>query len=128
MADKSVCEKLLIKSGYKILLVNAPKGYKETLGEMPEKVDLLMCNEPGANFIQLFIYNRRELIDQVVKLKQHLKSETVFWISYLKGTAKIQTDINRDSLNEYLKSIGMQIVSMVSVDSDWSAARVKPIS
>lgn len=125
MSGKSIIEKLLIKPGYKVQLVNAPKGFLETIGKFPVKVDLLMKDERGADFIQAFVYNCRELAECVNKIKPRLTTSTVFWLTYLKGTAKTKTDINRDTINDYLKSVGLQIVSMISVDSDWSAARVK---
>ncbi len=36
-----------------------------------------------------------------------------------------KTDINRDSIVEYARSIGMEGVAMISIDEDWSALRLK---
>jgi hypothetical protein len=51
----------------------------------------------------------------------------VLWVSYFKGTAKTKTDINRDSLHAYARSIGLEGVSLISIDDDWSAMRFKSI-
>ena len=37
------------------------------------------------------------------------------------------TDINRDSINTYLKEQGITAVAMISIDGDWSALRAKRI-
>ncbi|HEX7586822.1 MAG TPA: hypothetical protein VF478_00755 [Anaerolineae bacterium] len=75
--------------------------------------------------IQLFVAHRRELETQLPKLKPHVKSTTILWVSYLKGTSKTKTDINRDSLHAYARSIGLEGVSLISIDDDWSAMRFK---
>jgi hypothetical protein len=46
-------------------------------------------------------------------------------VTYNKGTSKHKTDINRDSINAYAHSIGMEGVAMISLDEDWSALRLK---
>jgi len=48
-------------------------------------------------------------------------------VTYLKGTAKTKTDINRDSLHAYARTVGLEGVSLVSIDDDWSAMRFKLI-
>ena len=37
------------------------------------------------------------------------------------------TDINRDTINAYLKENGITGVAMISIDGDWSALRAKRI-
>jgi hypothetical protein len=59
------------------------------------------------------------------ELKKFLKPEGLLWVTYHKGTSKIKTDINRDSIAEYALSLGLKPVAMISVDEDWSALRLK---
>jgi hypothetical protein len=49
------------------------------------------------------------------------------WVTYHKGTSKVKTDINRDTINAYVHSIGLEGVAMISIDEDWSALRLKLI-
>jgi len=39
----------------------------------------------------------------------------------------MKTDINRDTINAYAGSLGLQGVAMISIDDDWSALRLKLI-
>ena len=55
MSDKSVAQKLLIKPGQKILLVNQPKGYKALLGEIPKDVTVLKEAAGAVDLIQVFV-------------------------------------------------------------------------
>ncbi len=125
MSDKSVARKLLIKTRHTVLLVNAPKDYKTTLGALPKGVKIETRLAPAADVIQVFVANRKELEAQLSNLKPLLSSKSILWVSYLKGTSKTKTDINRDSIHAYAKTLGLQGVSLISVDADWSAMRFK---
>ena len=45
------------------------------------------------------------------------------WVTYPKGTSKTPTDINRDIIAVYARTIGMEAVVNFSVDDTWSALR-----
>jgi hypothetical protein len=126
--DKTVARKLLIKEGYRVLLVNAPAGYAAFLGELPEGAVLAAGPESGPDLIHLFVASCKELEANLPRLKTSLKANGLLWVSYPKGTSKIQADINRDSINAYARSIGLQGVAMISIDDIWSALRLRPVS
>ncbi len=125
MSDKSIAQRLYIKEGYKVLLVNAPENYRKALGALPKNAKLVGKLDDSVDLVQLFVANKRDLEKQVARLKPNLTPRVVVWISYLKGTAKTKTDINRDSLHAYCKTVGLNGVSLVSIDHDWSAMRFK---
>ncbi len=117
MPDKTVAEKLLIKAGCRILIVDPPSGYLSTLGRLPDKVTLLDQQAASADLVQLFATSRKELEAKLPLLKTAVKPNGLLWVTYPKGTSKSKTDINRDSINTYARSIGLQGVAMVSVDN-----------
>ena len=126
ISTKSIPQKLLIKEGEQILLINPPENYKILLvGKIPKDVTFHTESEENLDMIQIFIRNRKELEDLLPKMKPKLKSNGKLWVSYLKGTSKSKTDINRDSLREYAKSIGLKTIGLVSIDKDWSSMRLK---
>ncbi len=125
MPDKTVAEKLMIREGRKVLLVNPPRGYKNLLGQVPQGAKMLKAPTEPADVIQVFVANRKELEGQLPKLKGMLAPNGMLWVTYYKGTSKTKTDINRDSINAYAQSIGMQGVAMISIDEDWAGLRLK---
>lgn len=127
MSDKTVAEKLLIKSGYKVLIVNAPEGYEKILTDLPQGVKILEKLDKNVDLIQLFVNTLAELEAELKALKPLLKPAGILWLSYPKKTSKIKADINRDSINAYAITIGLQGVSIVSIDDTWSALRLKII-
>jgi hypothetical protein len=127
MSDKSIVQKLVIKPNNKFLLVNPPDGYLAKLGEMPTGVIILSDSSCLVEAIQVFVLNRAELESQLPGLKQLLAPKGMLWVTYHKGTSKVKTDINRDTINAYALSLGLQGVAMISIDNNWSALRLKHI-
>jgi hypothetical protein len=125
MSDRSIAQKLLIKPGNRFLVLNPPKGYLNTLGTLPENVTILKEPTPPIDVIQVFVANQKELENNLKKLKPILSPKTIFWVTYLKGTAKIKTDINRDTIRTYAESLGLIGIFIFSVEEDWSALRLK---
>ncbi len=127
MSDKTISQKLIFKPGYKVLLINPPAGYESSLGILPPGLNI--STKPSGQFdlIQVFASSRKELVVKLEGLKGLLKPNGLLWVTYPKGTSKIKADINRDSINEYAKSIGLHGVAMVSIDDTWSALRLKPV-
>ena len=128
MSDKSVARKLLIKAGYRVLFVNAPESFESTLGELPPDVTILPRKEEPAgpvDLAQVFVTSRSELGAQLDRAGPALNPAGLLWMACPKGTSGVTTDVNRDTIREYARSVGFQAVAMVSVDGTWSALRLK---
>lgn len=126
MPEKSVAQKLLIKPNHKVLIVNPPEGYQVLLGRVPPGVSIQTHSNEPVDMVVAFINSGSELVDQLEKLSHRLKPGGILWVVYHKGTSKLRTDINRDTINAYAQSIGLQGVAMISINADWSGLRLKP--
>ena len=63
-------------------------------------------------------------------LKNNLKNvapDSVLWFAYPKGTSKIKTDINRDTIRITGEEFGITTVTAISIDDTWSALRFRPV-
>jgi len=129
MSTKPVHAKLLIKPGYRILFLGQPEGYQNTLGELPEGVSAETTPEGEYDLIQGFVKTKAELENIVPSIKSNMHDKTLLWVTYPKGKSKLAkeagTDINRDSVRAYGGTHGLRAVGMVSIDTDWSALRLK---
>lgn len=120
---QSLAQKLQIKPGRSLLLVDPPAGYLESLGELPEDA---RREEAPADVVQLFVRSRAELEERLDAARAALNPGGILWVAYPKGTSKtMKADIHRDSINAYAQSLGMEGVAMVAIDEDWSALRLK---
>jgi len=125
MSNKSIAQKLFIKPGIKFLLVNPPDGYLTQMGELPLGTILLSDSCCIVEAIQVFVSNRTELEAQLPRLMELLAPKGMLWVTYHKGTSRVKTDINRDMINAYALTLGLEGVAMISIDEDWSALRLK---
>jgi hypothetical protein len=125
MSEKTVAQKLLIKPGYKVLFWQAPEDYATWLGEIPADVKILKDFAETPDLIQLFVADRQALEEQLTRVKPILSQKTILWVTYHKGTSKVKTDINRDTVNAYAKTQGLEGIAMVSVNDDWAALRLR---
>jgi len=73
------------------------------------------------------VTSKKELDEQLVKLKARLGSKGILWVTYPKGSSRIKADINRDIIREAALSVGLEAVAIFSLDEDWSALRLKPV-
>ncbi len=125
MSQKPVSQKLLIKPGYQVLLVNAPDTYRAAFDPLPANVQIFTETVNPVDLIQVFITSKQELEEYLRKLKGLLKPKGLLWVSYPKGKGKNKPDINRDIIWEYAKIVGFEAVAMVAIDEIWSAMRLK---
>ncbi len=125
MPAKNNVQKLLIKEGYRVLFVHPPQNQAGLLGELPPGVSVVDDAESLVDFILAYIADRKELEKHLGELKTRLKPRGLLWIAYHKGTSKIKTDINRDTINGYAHTLGMEGIAMISMDDDWSALRLR---
>jgi hypothetical protein len=50
----------------------------------------------------------------------------MLWISFPKGSSKIQTDLTRDKGWESLQTLDLKWITLVSVNETWSAFALRP--
>jgi len=125
MSEKTVAQKLLIKPRTKLLFLQAPEDYAAWLGEIPVDVKILNDFAEAPDLIQLFVDDRKTLEAQLTRLRPVLTQSTILWITYHKGSSKVKTDINRDTINAYAKTLGLVGIAIISVNDDWAALRLK---
>lgn len=130
MSERSIAQKMQIKPGRSVRLVNAPQNATALLSGRPEDIRLLDEPAPGetvlpADILILFAHHRTDLETLLPDLRTAITPGGIIWVAYHKGTSLVKTDINRDSIWRYAQTIGMNAVSQVSIDDDWSALRLK---
>jgi hypothetical protein len=117
----SLAQKLKIKEGAQICMVNAPDDFKQKLGPLPAGASVL-TNTKNCNQIHWFVRNKAEMERDLHKILPMLKEDTVCYIYYPKGSSKIQTDLSRDKgWDALLAHKELQWLSLISFDETWSA-------
>lgn len=127
MAEKTLAQKLGIKPGYRLLVMNAPEGFSERLQPLPE--DASLETTPGKNFdaVLVFVRSKAEIDAYAPAAAGAIRFDGLLWFAYPKRTAKIPTDIHRDVGWDALDGLGFMGIAQVAVDDTWSATRFRPM-
>jgi hypothetical protein len=92
MATTPLSKKLRIQPGQRILILNAPGGYIEELGSMPEDVEMAQAAEGTFDFVHLFVKNVTDLERLGPVAVDAMVHDGLLWISYPKKSSKVTTD------------------------------------
>ena len=122
MPVNSLSTKLKLKPGARAALLNAPKGYVQELAPLDVSLDVALDGQ--YDWIQIFVNDRATLEALIPAIKAALKPVSLLWISFPKGSSKIQTDLTRDTGWEAVRDL--KWTNLVSVDDTWSAFSLRP--
>lgn len=98
MAKPSFVKKLRIQAGQRVLILNPPAGYLESLVDLPEGVEVSTSHEGEFDFVHLFVKDSTELDDLGPVAQDAVVYDGLLWISYPKRSSKVETDLSRDVL------------------------------
>lgn len=123
MPESTLAKKMKLKSGLKAAVINAPENYVEALRH---NTALSPTLNGKFDWIQIFVRNKAELDALAPKASKALKPESMLWISFPKGTSKIQTDLTRDKGWDVLRDLDLKWINLISVNEMWSAFSLRP--
>jgi len=117
----SLPQKLKLKPHSCVALLHAPEGYLDELAPLPEGVTLSTTLDGTFDWIQIFVKTKAEADALAPQAIAALKPESILWISFPKGTSKIQTDLTRDKGWDVIQQADLKWVNLISVHETWSA-------
>ena len=123
--ESPLAKKLKLGAGMRAAVLGAPEGYLARL-DPPDDVPIATNLTGTFDWIQVFVRTTAELAAIVGPLTTALAPTGRAWISYPKGSSKMQTDLTRDKGWEPLDGGKLMWLSLVSVDDMWSAFGLRP--
>ncbi len=122
----SLVQKLQLRLGQRMAVLNAPAGYLERLTAELEGITLTAQTVGEWDAVLLFVHNLAEVERLAPEGIRALKPDGLLWIAYPKGASRVGTDVNRDRLWEVVEPTGWRPVRQVALDDVWSAMRFRP--
>jgi hypothetical protein len=122
--DKSLIEKLGIKSGY-ILYQNFGGDYLKLLGA--ENMDLHQTQYPdkdSTDMIHFFCHNYQEAERGIFEFKNKIKRDGMIWISWPKKNSKINVQISENQIRQIALDCGLVDIKVCSINHTWSALKL----
>lgn len=123
MVESSLAQKLVIKPGNTVRIIDAPEGYEHLLVDLPEGASLLEGGNGQADVILLFGESRATLERTLPTAITEVRPGGVFWAAYPKGG---KSDLSREVMWNLLEPYLWRAVSQIAIDDTWSALRFRP--
>ena len=124
MTQKSLAQKLAIKPGHDVAVVNDPPTAADIVSTL--RSEAAIGDDVGsAQAVLLFVADRAELARFWPSIGSSVRTDAVLWIAYPKRTSSVRTDLSRDHGWEPIIDSGLDTVSQVSLDETWSALRFR---
>ena len=107
------------------VVLNAPKNLESQFVEL--NFSTSFNEEAKSSNTLVFINNNKEYLEFLNWQLKNIEPDSVLWFAYPKGTSKVKTDINRDTIRATGEKFGIKTVTAISIDDTWSALRFRPI-
>ena len=131
---KTLLEKLLVTSQLSVFILDlvAAEGISIDIPDLQDfEFSTKITDLESFDVFLFFIMNLENLAEVMSNLIILEENHRKFWIAYPKMTSKIAKEIslkiNRDVIAKKVRESHFRGVSIISIDSTWSALRVRPI-
>ena len=116
-------KKLGIKPGHRVAFIHPPDGFRDTLGELPEGVEMVDDDDAPADVILCFTKRADELRAAFRGLGARVHPAGMLWISWPKKSSGVATDLTEDVIRAIGLQAGMVDVKVCAIDAVWSGLR-----
>ena len=112
--------KLGIKEGSTVFLIDAPQDFDETLGELPRDAALLTQPEGLCRLAIWFTKSREELEGRMEETLRSLADSGGLWVAWPKKASKVASDLDQNVVREIGLAAGLVDYKVCSIDRTWS--------
>jgi hypothetical protein len=118
-------QKLGIKSGMSIAILEAPPEIESILGELPDRVTISHRLTGHRDLVLIFITRQADLASRLPGLINAIAPNGMIWVAWPKRASKIETDMTEDVIREIvLPASGLVDVKVCAIDQVWSGLKL----
>jgi len=119
---KPLADKLGIKPGHTVALLEAPPGFEESLEPLPDDVLTQESLDGGGPFdvVVCFTTLREELVAYVDEVRPLLAPAGRLWIAWPKRASKIPTEVGDETVREVALPTGLVDNKICAIDETWT--------
>ena len=120
MSDKPVAERLQVKGDRRLAVIGASPALEKTVGAAKAGADVVK-----ADVVLLFAPDRARLDAGLPDALERAPQSAILWVAYPKLSSKLAGDLSRDVFGSRAPRLGLETLSQIAIDEDWSALRLK---
>jgi hypothetical protein len=121
---EALADKLLIKPGARVLLLNAPIGYAKKLQPLPEGVTITDRRSQTATEVAIVFVRDRSELKRLQSGFATLEDDAALWVCY-PGGGRSRTDLDRDVIQAAVESDELVGVTNVPFDETWTCTQFR---
>ena len=119
-AATTLASKLGVRAGYTVLLVDAPAGFEETLGSLPEGVSLRERPDLPSRLAIWFVRSRDEFVERLDDVLGGVAAQGSLWIAWPKKASGVPSDLSQVVVRNTGLEMGLVDYKVCSIDDTWS--------
>ena len=125
-SQKPLWQKLQVRNGMRLRLMNPPDGIMEAFRGLPRDIALTSEGIGGVDAVLAFVASKADLAVLAEPCVRMLPEDGLLWFAWPRASAHLRTDISRDAGWEPLRTMGLRPVRAISINERWSALRFRP--
>lgn len=123
-SGRPLVDKLGVKAGMKVAYLDAPEGFDDTIGALPEDVAVARRLGGSKDVVIVFVTARRDLERRLDALRKAIAPDGMIWVAWPKKASKVPTDVTEDVVREVVLPTGLVDVKVCAIDAVWSGLKV----
>jgi hypothetical protein len=117
-------KKLGFKEGFRVGLVNPPKGFQKELAPLPNDVRIMLeTTVKPLDLIVLFTDSQKMLRAEFLRLARKLVENGMLWIAWPKKASGVPTDLSENIIRDIGLEAGLVDVKVCAVNDVWSGLK-----
>ncbi len=117
-------KKLGIVAGSKLALLDAPPGFIDLLGPLPDRVKVRRTVRGKCDVIVAFLTERQVFEKRISTLELLVFPAGGLWIAWPKRASGVPTDMTEDVVREVALPRGLVDNKVCAIDDTWSGLRL----
>lgn len=117
-------KKLGIRPSHRLVLIDAPEGFNETLGELPDDIEMRRSARGSADVVVYFTTSRAAFRRRLPALGRAIFPDGGLWIAWPKRASKVPTNMTEDVVREVALPLGLVDNKVCAIDETWSGLRI----
>jgi len=122
VSDKPVAERLQVKGERRLAVIGASAALEKAVGAAKARADLA-----EADVALLFAADRARLEAKLPDVLKKMQDAAILWVAYPKLSSGLAADLSREVIHAVASKHGLDTVSQIAIDEDWSAMRLKRV-
>jgi hypothetical protein len=122
-SGRSAADKLGIKPGLRVTVLDAPGDYHLLVDGLPESWEPRLLDGP-ADLVHLFVTRQADLQRRIGEIRSLIAPDGVLWVSWPKRASKLPTDLTEDGIRRIALEHRLVDVKVCAVNEVWSALKL----